>query len=233
MFAGVGLGIVLMPYWVELIRHPIQQMPIPHASRSNLLLNATYFTNYFLVPYGMLVIALPFILWYGSANRRLRPLLFGFWVTFIFGLGGTTPIPKLLLGRAFDVLTFERFTLSAALMTLPIVGLLAERAMERSPRRAALGFAAAAIITLALPMAWIAVTPFSANASLNVDAVDNFVTERSVSATPSLKSQPIPTPTALTANTTQRACCLSSRVTAQRSSPAPSISAPTEWKRCG
>jgi len=175
VFAGVGLGIVLMPYWVELIRHPIQQMPIPHASRSNLLLNATYFTNYFLVPYGMLVIALPFILWYGAANRRLRPLLIGFWVTFIFGLGGTTPVPKLLLGRAFDVLTFERFTLSAALMTLPIVGLLAERAMERNARRAALGFAAAAIITLALPMAWIALTPFSANASLNVDAVDNFL----------------------------------------------------------
>jgi hypothetical protein len=173
--AGVGLGIVLMPYWIALIKHPIQQIPIPHASRSNLLLNLTYLTNYFIVPYGMLIVALPFVLWQGAANRRLRPLLIGFWVTFIFGLGGTTPIPKLLLGRAFDVLTYERFTLSAALMLLPIVGLLAERALDRNPRRAALGFAAAAIITLALPMAWISVTPFSANASLNVDAVDNFL----------------------------------------------------------
>jgi hypothetical protein len=174
-FAIVGLGIVLMPYWISIIKHPIQQMPIPHASRSNLLMNMTYFINYCLVPYGMLLVALPLILWYGSVNKRLRPLLLGFWVTFIFGLGGTTPIPKLLLGRAFDILTFERFTLSAALMTLPIVGLIAERTLDRNPRKAALGFAFAAIITLALPMGWIALTPFSANADLNVDAVDNFL----------------------------------------------------------
>jgi hypothetical protein len=175
VFAGVGLAIVLLPYWISLFKHPIQQIPIPHASRSNLLLNLTYLTNYFIVPYGMLIVAMPFVLWYGAANKRLRPLLIGFWVTFIFGLGGTTPIPKLLLGRAFDVLTFERFTLSAALMLLPIVGLLAERAIDRNPRRAALGFAAAAVFSLALPMAWIPLTPFSANASLNVDAVDNFL----------------------------------------------------------
>lgn len=175
IFAAVGLGIVLLPYWVAIIKHPIQQMPIPHASRSNLLLNATYLTNYFFAPYGMLVIALPFILWYGAANRRLRPLLIGFWVTFIFGLGGTTPIPRWLLGRAYEILTFERFTLSAALMALPIVGLIAERAIDRAPRKAAIGFALAAIATFVLPMAWISVTPFSANADLNVDAVDSFL----------------------------------------------------------
>src|SRR5581483_269305 len=109
--AAVGLGIVLLPYWISIIKHPIQQIPIPHASRSDLLLNITYLTNYFFVPYGMLVVALPFIAKYGAANRRLRPLLIGFWVTFIFGLGGTTPIPKWVLGRAFEILTFERFTL--------------------------------------------------------------------------------------------------------------------------
>lgn len=175
VFACIGLGIVLLPYWIAIIKHPIQQMPIPHASRSNLLLNATYFTNYFLAPYGMLVIALPFILWYGASNRRLRPLLIGFWVTFIFGLGGTTPIPRWLLGRAYEILTFERFTLSAALMALPIVGLIAARAIDRAPRKAAIGFALAAIATFVLPMAWISVTPFSANADLNVDAVDSFL----------------------------------------------------------
>src|SRR4029077_16166508 len=148
----IGVGIVLLPYWISIIRHPIQQMPIPHASRSNLLLNLTFLTNYFFVPYGMLVLALPFIFMYGSANRRLRPLLLGFWVTLIFGLGGTTPVPKWILGRAFEILTFERFTLSAAFMALPIVGMMAERWLERSPRRAALGLAFAAVITFVLPM---------------------------------------------------------------------------------
>jgi hypothetical protein len=169
------VGIVLLPYWISIIRHPIQQMPIPHASRSNLLLNLTFLTNYFFVPYGMLVLALPFIFMYGSANRRLRPLLLGFWVTLIFGLGGTTPLPKWILGRAFEILTFERFTLSAAFMALPIVGLIAERLLDRNPRRAAAGLAFAAVITFVLPMVWISISPFSANAGLNVDAVDSFL----------------------------------------------------------
>jgi hypothetical protein len=174
-FAVAGVLIVLLPYWLSILRHPIQQMPIPHASRSDLLLNLTYLTNYFFVPYGMLIIAMPFIFIYGASNRRLRPLLLGFWLTLIFGLGGTTPLPKWLLGRAYDILTFERFTLSAAFMALPIVGLIAERLVERAPRRAAVGIASAAIITLVLPMAWISISPFSANASLNVDAVDSFL----------------------------------------------------------
>jgi hypothetical protein len=175
VLAGAGLGIVLLPYWIAIIRHPIQQMPIPHASRSNLLLNLTYLTNYFFVPYGMLVVALPFILWKGAANRRLRPLLVGFWITLIFGLGGTTPIPKWVLGRAFEILTYERFTLSAAVMALPILGQIVEEAIDRRGRRAVFVFALGALVTLVLPMAWMAITPFSANANLNVDAVDGFL----------------------------------------------------------
>jgi hypothetical protein len=173
--AAVGVGIVLLPYWIAIIKHPIEQMPIPHASRSNLLLNITYLTNYFFVPYGMLVIALPFVLWYGSAVKRLRPLMLGFWITFIFGLGGTTPIPRLVFRRAFEILTFERFTLWAVLMALPIVGYIAARLIDRYHRKAILALGVAALLTLTLPMAWISISPFSANADLNVDAVDNFL----------------------------------------------------------
>jgi hypothetical protein len=150
-------------------------MPIPHASRSNLILNITYLTNYFFVPYGMLVIALPFILWYGSAVKRLRPLMLGFWVTLIFGLGGTTPIPRLVFRRAFEILTFERFTLWAVMMALPIVGYIAVKLLDNYKRNAAIGLACAALITLVLPMVWIAISPFSANADLNVDPVDSFL----------------------------------------------------------
>jgi hypothetical protein len=173
---GGGLAIVLAPYWIAIIKHPIEQMPIPHASRSNLLLNLTYLTNYFFVPYGLLLVALPFAAFYGAARQRLRPLLLGFWLTFIFGLGGTTPLPRLLLGeKYFNILTFERFTLWAVLMLLPLVGGVAEVAIDRYGRKAAIGFAVSALITLLLPMGWMAVTPFSANANINVDAVDAFL----------------------------------------------------------
>jgi hypothetical protein len=173
--AAVGVGIVLLPYWISIIKHPIEQIPIPHASRSNLLLNITYLTNYFFVPYGMLVIALPFIFWYGATVTRLRPLLLGFWLTFIFGLGGTTPLPRWVFRRAFEILTFERFTLWAVMMALPIVGYIAVKFIDRYKRGAAFAVGMAALLTFVLPMAWIAVSPFSANADLNVDPVDSFL----------------------------------------------------------
>ena len=124
--AAIGVGIVLLPYWIAIIRHPIEQMPIPHASRSNLLMNWTYGMNYFIVPYGALILALPFIVIKGASNPRLRILLLAFWVTFLIALGGTTPVPRWIFGRAFEILTFERFTLWATVLALPIVGLLVE-----------------------------------------------------------------------------------------------------------
>jgi len=175
LVAAAALGVVLLPYWTAILKHPIQQMPIPHASRSNLLTNIIFLTNYFFAPYGMLILALPFIAIYGARDRRLRPLLLGFWVTFIFGLGGTTPVPRWVLGRAFEILTFERFTLSAAIMALPIVGVITERLLDRFGRKAALGLGLAAVATATLPLAWIAISPFSPSVNLNVDPVDSFL----------------------------------------------------------
>ena len=43
------------------IQHPIHQIPIPHDSRNNFLLNSMTGINYFVIPYGALIIALPFI----------------------------------------------------------------------------------------------------------------------------------------------------------------------------
>jgi hypothetical protein len=172
---AVGVAVVLLPYWIAIIRHPIEQMPIPHASRSNFLLNGTYAMNYFIVPYGALILALPFIFWVGGTQRRLRPLLLGFWVAFLFGLGGTTPVPRWILGRAFDILTFERFTLLASVLALPMVGFLAEIAIDRFGSKAATGFALAAIASVALPMAWLAYTPFQPNSGMNVDSVIAFL----------------------------------------------------------
>ena len=113
---GVGVGLVLMPYWLAIIQHPIHQIPIPHDSRNNFLLNSITAVNYFVIPYGVLLIALPFIAIRAASSRRLIPLLMGLWVTFIFGLGGTTPLPRWLLGRAYEILTFERFTFWATLL---------------------------------------------------------------------------------------------------------------------
>mgnify|MGYP001216250968 CR=1 FL=1 len=178
LFAGlvaVGVGIVLLPYWLTLLQHPIHQIPIPHDSRSNFLLNSITAVNYFVIPYGALILALPFIIIRGASVRRLRPLLFGFWLTLIFGLGGTTPLPRWLLGRAFEILTFERFTFWATLMAMPIVGLLAIEFLDRFRAKGAVVLSLAAVATIGAALAWLTANPFRPAGTTNVDPVIAFL----------------------------------------------------------
>lgn len=170
-----GVGIVLLPYWMTLIQHPIHQIPIPHDSRSNFLLNSITGINYFVIPYGALILALPFIIIRGATVRRLRPLLFGFWLTLIFGLGGTTPLPRWLLGRAYEILTFERFTFWATLMAMPIVGLLAIELLDRFRAKAAVGLSLAAFATIGAALAWLAANPYRPAGTMNVKPVIAFL----------------------------------------------------------
>ncbi len=173
--AAVGIGAVLLPYWTAIIRQPIHQMPIPHDSRANYLLNLMAGMNYFIVPYGVLILAFPFVVVLGASVGRLRPLLVGFWFTLILALGGTTPIPKWVLGRAFDILTFERFTLWAALLALPLVGLLAAELLDRFQNKAAVGLALAAVSSFGLALTWLNLNPFRPGSALNVDSVVAFL----------------------------------------------------------
>jgi hypothetical protein len=175
VIVGVGVGIVLLPYWMTLIQHPIHQIPIPHDSRNNFLLNSVTGINYFVIPYGALLIALPFVLFRGASARRLRPLLVGFWVTFLFGLGGTTPFPRWVLGRAFEILTFERFTFWATLMVMPIVGLLAIELLDRFRAKAAVALSLMAVITIGAALYWLNANPFRPTATMNVKPVIAFL----------------------------------------------------------
>lgn len=175
VITAIGVGIVLFPYWVTLIEHPIHQIPIPHDSRANFLLNSITAINYFVIPYGALILALPFIIFRGASVRRLRPLLFGFWLTLIFGLGGTTPLPRWLLGRAFEILTFERFTFWATLMAMPIVGLLAVELLERFHAKAAVALSLAAVATVGAALAWLTANPYRPTATADVRPVIAFL----------------------------------------------------------
>jgi hypothetical protein len=158
----VAIAAVLLPFWIALIHNPVTQTPIPHASRANYILSPMWGLNYFVVPYGALILALPFIVIRGSAVVRLRPLLFGFWVAFLVGIGGTTPVGRLLLGRAYEVLTMERFSYWATLLALPFVGLLAMELVDRFRMRAVIGLLLAASFTCGLGAAWIIYHPAEA-----------------------------------------------------------------------
>ena len=170
LVVGAAIAIVLLPFWIALIHYPVTQTPIPHPSRANYILSPEWGLNYFVIPYGALILALPFIIVRGATVVRLRPLLLGFWVAFLVGLGGTTPVAHLLLGRAFEVLTMERFSYWATLLSLPIVGLLAAELVERFRMRAAVCLTVAAAVTCALAVAWVSYRPADAS-NFKVDSV--------------------------------------------------------------
>ncbi len=182
LFIGAAIALVLLPFWTALIKYPVTQTPIPHASRANYILSPEWGLNYFVVPYGALLLVLPFIVMRGSTTPRLRPLLLGFWLAFLMGLGGTTPVGRVLLGRAFEVITMERFSYWATLLALPFVGLLAKELIDRFRMRAVVGLALAAAASCALAVAWSSFKPADASdmrvdsvaAWLNRDGHDNY-----------------------------------------------------------
>ena len=167
---GAAIGAVLLPFWIALYNYPVTQTPIPHPSRANYLLSPQWGLNYFVIPYGALILALPYIAVRGFSVRRLRPLLFGFWLAFLLGLGGTTPVASTLLGRAFEVLTMERFSYWATLLALPFIGLLAEELIDRFRMRAVVGLVAAGAVTCALAVSWSTYHPADA-ANFSVSSV--------------------------------------------------------------
>ncbi|HEX4032508.1 MAG TPA: hypothetical protein VHX20_19245 [Terracidiphilus sp.] len=170
LVTGAAIAIALLPFWIALIRYPVTQTPIPHQSRSNYILSPQWGLNYFVIPYGPLILALPFIFIRGAMNTRLRPLLFGFWLAFLLGLGGTTPVGHLLLGRAFEVLTMERFSYWATLLALPFVGLLVDEFVDKYHRPAAIGFLILGAISCASAVAWTTYHPADAE-DFKVDSV--------------------------------------------------------------
>ena len=73
--------------------------------------------------YGPSFILIPFAGLLAYRNKRLIPLFVVAVLLFILGLGGTTDLPKLLFGNLWLVLTYERFSLWAGVVFLPLFGL--------------------------------------------------------------------------------------------------------------
>lgn len=120
----------ILPYWINSKNNPITQVPIPHGSRDNFLEITSSGLVFFLIPWGVLLILLPYIFYRYYSKRYL---FFGLSMTIlvILGTGGTTPIPRIVLGEtAFNILTLDRFTLWASIMSLPLFGEFAYRFVE-------------------------------------------------------------------------------------------------------
>lgn len=121
----------LLPYWINTKNNPITQVPIPHGSRDNFLETTSSGLVFFIIPWGILLFLLPYV-FYRYYSKKL--ICFGLSITILtlLGTGGTTPIPKLILGEnAFNILTLDRFTLWASIMAIPIAGEFVYRFAEK------------------------------------------------------------------------------------------------------
>ncbi|WP_116788652.1 hypothetical protein [Flavobacterium psychrotrophum] len=134
--SGVLIVLCIFPYWINSKKNPITQVPIPHGSRDNFLEVASSGLMFFVIPWGIAMFLLPYIL-YRYYSRRY--IFFGLSLSLltVLGTGGTTPIPLKLLGsNAFNILTLDRFTLWASIISLPMVGEFVYRLTEGDLKQA-------------------------------------------------------------------------------------------------
>lgn len=158
----VALVGVVAPYWLWSSSDPILQIPIPHASRNNFLVDRNAGLLFFAIPWGVLIVpALVGIVRHLRTNRW--PLVCSVAGLMVLGTGGTTPIPRMLLGGAFEIVTLDRFTFWATLGVLPLAGQVVDqwlRACAAAPgaersagvliRRSAFGLFGVGLVALAM-----------------------------------------------------------------------------------
>lgn len=136
LFLGITTLVTLIgmmfPYWYWSKSDPITQVSIPHGSRASFIAEPSLGLVFFLIPWGLYILFLPGLI---SKLFRKRNLVLGlsFSLMFLLGTGGTTPLPKLILGEnAFNILTLDRFTFWASIMAIPFMGQLMFSLVEGS-----------------------------------------------------------------------------------------------------
>ena len=113
---------IVFPYWHWSVTDPITQVSIPHGSRENFIENPNLGLMFFVIPWGLLILVVPYVV-FKTARTALWPLGLSVLLAMFLGTGGTTPFPRLLLGPAFEILTLDRFTFWSSLLILPFAGL--------------------------------------------------------------------------------------------------------------
>ena len=173
---GLALGLLMLmviitvvyPYWHWSITDPITQVSIPHGSRESFLEHPNFGFIFFIIPWGPLLALIPYIVWCAFRTARW-PLAVSVLICLLLGTGGTTPIPRLVFGPAYDIITLDRFTFWAVIMTLPFAGAVAasllsgraravlvaafgKRTTQASIANLTLGYAFVGILVAALPL---------------------------------------------------------------------------------
>ncbi|MFV0604790.1 MAG: hypothetical protein ACK5NK_03015 [Niabella sp.] len=113
---------LIFPYWFWSKTDPITQVPIPHGSRDNFFKNPSSGLVFFVIPLMLILALLPAIIFSVFWQRRFWAWGASFLLCLILGTGGSTPIPRLMLGtNAFNILTLDRFGFWATIIAIPFM----------------------------------------------------------------------------------------------------------------
>lgn len=119
--AAITSILVIWPFWQWGMDQTIQT-PIDHPSRHNFFTDPLAPAIFFFPLYGPLVAIVPFV--FRKWHRRFIGLILSFSILFLLGLGGTTPLPRLFFGDAWEWLTYDRFAFWGCLTLTPFFGIL-------------------------------------------------------------------------------------------------------------
>lgn len=121
MMIVLAVGLIF-PYWYWSKTDPITQVSIPHGSRDNFFLQPSSGLIFFIIPLTLIFALLPAISFTITRQKRFIGWAVAFFLCLLFGSGGTTPLPKLMLGaNAFNILTLDRFGFWASIIAIPFM----------------------------------------------------------------------------------------------------------------
>jgi len=121
LFGILAVGLIF-PYWYWSKSDPINQVSIPHGSRDNFLTKTSSGLMFFLIPLAMVISYFPVIAYAITRQKRLFGWAVSFFLCFLLGSGGTTPLPVKILGvNAFNILTLDRFGFWASVISIPFI----------------------------------------------------------------------------------------------------------------
>ena len=122
VFSVIAMLLVIWPFW-GWGRTQAIQTTIDHASRHNFFKNPLAVLLFFLPVYGPLSVMIPAALRL-ARKRQFIGLGIAFFILFLLGLGGTTPLPRLFFGKGWEWLTYDRFAFWATLTLMPFFGMI-------------------------------------------------------------------------------------------------------------
>jgi hypothetical protein len=118
---GLAIGLIF-PYWYWSSTDPITQVSIPHGSRDNFFERASSGLVFYIIPLALIFAMIPAISYTITKHKRFIGWAVSFFLCLLLGSGGTTPLPKMMLGEnAFNILTLDRFAFWASIIAIPFM----------------------------------------------------------------------------------------------------------------